>query len=436
MNGVTHTLEAGEIARVTGPARVEVMKGRILLVGSEYVGGSAMVIHGLRSYSIKALEESELRVFLGAGGIFERVSPADEVIDDWVEVADCVWRDVARGDLVKVMVIGPPESGKTTLTAFITNYLRSKGVRCCLIEGDVGQEDLAVPTAVAMTVVDRPFIWQRELSFQEFRFVGCASPRGCESRVIAALADLISAASSKGCGAVLVNTDGWVDGRDALTYKLELIRWVKPTHLVVLDERMEGLMDTAFRGLLKVVGAKAPGKVRARSREERRQLRAEAYRKYFANASVRSVRTDGVGLIKIPLFNCGRIPVDVLLSIYPELTVLAPYILRACADDRDLTLLVRGSPNLSLVEGIRNDVYAKYAVKLTLVDRKELTGHLVGIVGEGFRDVGVGVVEDVRFDEGGDATIKLRTPYEGPIIALVGSNIRLDEGFRDARRTE
>ncbi|MEM0014957.1 MAG: hypothetical protein QXD22_05025, partial [Zestosphaera sp.] len=107
-----------------------------------------------------------------------------------------------------------------------------------------------------------------------------------------------------------------------------------------------------------------------------------------------------------------------------------------CADDRDLTLLVRGSPNPSLVEGIRNDVYAKYAVKLTLVDRKELTGHLVGIVGEGFRDVGVGVVEDVRFDEGGDATIKLRTPYEGPIIALVGSNIRLDEGFRDARRTE
>lgn len=436
MEGVNQTLGAGDVARVSGPARLEVVKGRILLVGSEYAEGSTLVIHSLRSYSLKALEEAELRVFLGAGGAFEKVSPADEVIDCWMDVAETVWRDVSRSDLTKVMIVGPPESGKTTLTAFIANYLTRRGVRCCLIEGDVGQEDLAVPATVAMTVVEKPFIWQRELNFREFRFVGCVSPRNCESRVIATLTDLVNAASSDGCHAVLINTDGWVSGRDALTYKLELVRWVKPTHLVVLDQKLKDVMSVAFRGLLKVVEAKAPDRVKARSREERQQLRTESYKRYFANSSVKIVHAGEVGLIRIPVFNCGRVAIDALLNAYPELAVLAPYIIRACVDDKDLTLLLRGSPNTALIEALRNEVCSKYAVRLTLLDKESLTRYLVGIVGEGFREVGVGIIEDVRFDNAGDAIIRLKTPYEGPIIALVGSNIRLDEGFRDVRRIE
>lgn len=68
MSAVTYTLKAGEVARVSGPARIEVVNGKILLVGSVYGEKSNLVIHELRSYSLKALAETELKVFLGSGG--------------------------------------------------------------------------------------------------------------------------------------------------------------------------------------------------------------------------------------------------------------------------------------------------------------------------------------------------------------------------------
>ncbi len=431
----TQILEVGEVARVTGPARIEVDEGRILLVGSEFSRGSALVVHELRSYSLKALERTRLRVFLGAGGVFEKASLSEEVIDDWINVAEIIMKDVEGGERLRVVIMGPPESGKTTLSAFIVNYLRDRGVKSCLVEGDVGQEDLAMPATVAMTIVERPFIWQRELSFQEFRFVGCISPRNCELGVISALMDLTSSALSRGCRAVVVNTDGWVSG-DGVNYKIELIKWVRPTHIVSLNPKLSSLMTLAFRGLVKVLNAKSPVTVRTRSREERQRLRSEAYRRYFINSSVRTVRASEVGLIRVQPFNCEQASMNELLSTHPELISVASSVLRACYNEKELVLLTEGSLNAGLLEALRNEVYAKHSVKLVILRREDLTGCLMGIIGEGFRDVGVGMVEDFKLGEAGDVLIKLRTPYGGPIIALVGSNIRLDEEYREIRRGE
>lgn len=432
---VTHALKTGEVARVSGPARIEVVNGEILLVGNVYGKKSTLVIHELRSYSLKALTEAELKISLGSGGFFSVVDPSTEVIDDWLRAAETIYRDFTSIKKLKVVVVGPPESGKTTLTAFITNYLRSKGLSCCIIEGDVGQEDLAVPATIALAVVDKPFIWQRELSFSDFRFVGCISPRNCSSRIIASLVDLINQALIKGCDAIVVNTDGWVSGREGISYKLELLRWVKPSHLVILDESLSNLMSNSFRGLIKIIKAKPPTQPRVRSREERQRLRAGAYRKYFMNSSVRTLRISEVGLIGVPSFNCVETPVDRLIEAFPELSSITTHLIKACRDEKELTLLIKGSLHVGLLEALKNEIYTKYLTKLTISTLGDLVRCLVGVVGDSMNDVAVGIIEDVRHEEN-DIIIKLRTPYEGLIKGLISSNIKLDEEYREIRRSE
>lgn len=435
MSVATHTLKAGEVARVSGPARIEVVNGEILLVGSVYRGGSSLVVHELRSYSLKALAETVLRVFLGSGGSFSVVESSAEVIDDWLRVAEVISRDFTLVKKLKVVVVGPPESGKTTLTAFIANYLKSRGLNCCIVEGDVGQEDLAMPATIALAVVDKPFIWQRELRFSEFRFVGCISPRGCVSRIIASILDLVNQAFSIGCDVVVVNTDGWVSGRDGVSYKLELLRWVKPTHLIVLDGGLSDLITKAFRGMLKVIKAKPPTQPRIRSREERQRLRSEAYRKYFMNSSVKTLRVSEVGLIGVLPLNCVEIPVSKLAEMFPELSSVVAHTIRACKDEKDLTLLVRSPLHVGLLDALRNEMYLKYSVKLAIFSVGDFARCLVGVVGDDMSEVAVGIVEDVRLEED-DILIKLRTPYEGHIKGLISSNIKLDEEYREIRKGE
>lgn len=435
MSVATHNLKQGEVARVSGPARIEVVSGEVLLVGNVYNKGSILVIHELRSYSLKALAETELRVSLGSGGSFSVVDPSTEVVDDWLRVAEVVSRDLTSIRKLKIVVVGPPESGKTTLTAFIANYLRSKGLNCCIIEGDVGQEDLAMPATIALAIVSKPFIWQRELSFSEFRFVGCISPRNCSSKIIASIVDLANHALLRGCDAVVINTDGWVSGRDGISYKLELLRWVKPTHLVILDEGLSNLMSNAFREIFKIIKARPPAQPRIRSREERQRLRAEAYRKYFMNSSVRTLRVSEVGLIGVYPLNCSEISVSKLVEEFPEFSSITAHIVRACKDEKELALLVSGSLHIGLLEALRNEVLSRHSIRLIVSNVEDLIRCLVGVVGDGMNDVGVGIVEDVRLEER-DILIKLRTPYEGPIKGLISSNIKLDEGYREIRRGE
>ncbi|MEM4823700.1 MAG: Clp1/GlmU family protein [Zestosphaera sp.] len=435
MSVATHVLKAGEVARVSGPARIEVVDGEILLVGNIYGRGSNLVVHELRSYSLKALVETTLRVSLGSGGFFGVVDPSTEVIDDWLRVAEVISEDFNLVRKLKVVVVGPPESGKTTLTAFIANYLRGRGLNCCIIEGDVGQEDLATPATIALAVVDKPFIWQRELSFSEFRFVGCISPRNCSSRIIASTVDLVNQALFRGCDAVIVNTDGWVSGRDGVSYKLELIRWVKPTHLVVLDSNLSDLMVKVFREMIKIIRAKPPIQPRIRSREERQRLRSEAYKKYFMNSSVKTLRASKVGLIGMSPLNCVEIPASKLAEMFPELSSIATHIIRACRDEKELALLIKSPPHVGLLETLRNEIYLKYSIKLFVFSVEDLVRCLVGVVGDNMNEVAAGIIEDVRFEED-DILIKLRTPHEGLIKGLISSNIRLDEEYREVRRGE
>ncbi len=435
MSMITSTLKAGEVARVSGPARIEVIDGRILLVGSVYGRGSSLVIHELRSYSLKALTETKLGIFLGSGGSFDVVDSSTEVIDDWLRVAEAVNEDFTTSKKLKIVVVGPPESGKTTLTAFIANYLRDRGINCCIVEGDVGQEDLAMPATVALAVVDKPFIWQRELSFSEFRFVGCISPRNCSTRIIASLVDLINRALFRGCDAVVVNTDGWVSGRDGISYKLELLRWIKPTHLIVLDDGLSDLMYSVFHDMLKIIKAKPPTQPRIRSREERQRLRTEAYKKYFMNSSVRTLQASKVGLVGVLPLNCVEVSVSKLVEMFPELYSIMPHVVRACKDEKELTLLVKSPLHVGLLDALRNEMYLKYSTKLFIFNVGDLVRCLVGVVGEGMSEVAVGIIEDVRFEEN-DTLIKLRTPYEGLIKGLISSNIKLDEEYREVRRGE
>ncbi len=422
-------LKTGEILRIVGPARVEVLDGSLLAVGAIYRRGESFVVHSLRSYGIKALEDTKIKATLGEGASVEEPSEDEEVIDDWINVAKIIREDPRK--IKKVIIIGPVESGKTTLTAFIANYMMERGSKVCVIEGDVGQEDLAVPGTLSLALPLRKFLWLRELKCERIRFVGCISPSHvqCQLHVLTALRELIEEAENLECDTIVVNTDGWVSSKQALDFKVSIIRWLRPTHVVTLSNDIYDIMRAVLghNFFTVVLKARAPMKVKERSREERRRLRIEAYRKYFsAGSKTVSLRLGEVGLIGSCVLGGQRISIDEAITLCPSLQPVRDKVL--------FTSLYGQYLNVVLSDGLHSITCgesADHSYIINAVRKDDLSGYLVGVLDEEGKDVALGIIEDVDFNNN---VIKVRTPYSGKISALVVGRIKLSPNYEDTGR--
>ncbi len=402
-----------KIVRISGPAKVKVKSGKVLVVGSTYTEGEEFVIHRLRSYGIKALEDSVLEVTLGSGASVEEPSEGEEVIDEWLSICNELLKDLNTFQKLLVFVLGPIESGKTTLSAFITNYMIQHNVKTALIDGDVGQADIAIPATVSLTIPESKFLWQRELSPRSIRFVGCISPQYCQSNVLTALLDLINEAINSDCKVVVVNTDGWLSGVQALEYKLTLIRWSRPTHVLVLDEAVSTYLRHALPQKIKVVYVPKPAKVKERKREDRRKLRADAYRSYFSKAKDREVSLANVRVINSIVLSGVEIPKEELLKYVKIDEQSLGNILYVSRYANILNIVV--SRDIRLIPQAQD-------IEINIVRANDLKGILVGIMDPKLSDVAVGIIKDINFEK---KTIRILTPWNGDIEAVVLGKVRI-----------
>ncbi len=420
-------LKDGEVLRVVGPARIEVLEGRILLVGTFLENGDSAVIHRFRSYALKALSDSLLRVILGTDASVERPNEGEEVIDVWLNAV----KAIASDEVVpkKIVILGPVESGKTTFAAFLANWLLHEGVGVCLIEADIGQEDVAVPAVVALARPTKHFIWQRELSFETIRFVGCISPAHCQHQLLGAFLDTLRLAKREGCDAIIVNTDGWVGSKQALDFKISLIRWSRPTHVVVLEDSLYKVIRNSLGKLIKVIYAPPPRKVRERSRDERRRLRSNAYRRYFSSAKVRSVNLDEVSVIGSSVLSGVELGIDDLKHLCSSLPEdLLKCVAKTTLYGQCLNIIVKEDCG-SRPPSTREEGGSKLIVNI--VRPADLKGYLVALLNDDFNDAGLGIIEGFDPSEG---VLRILTPYTGRIVGLIFSRVRLSEDYEDSCR--
>ena len=65
-------------------------------------------------------------------------------------------RSVLKQEKKRIAIIGPSNSGKSTLSLYMANVFISHGLRPLLIDADVGQGDLAPPTCLGAAVMNFP----------------------------------------------------------------------------------------------------------------------------------------------------------------------------------------------------------------------------------------------------------------------------------------
>ncbi|MGC8973282.1 MAG: Clp1/GlmU family protein, partial [Thermoproteus sp.] len=146
----TYSMEPGDIFRVEGPAKIDVLEGAIYAVGALYTSGSHFTVLRARRLAFKAVDKAKISVVLGPNAVLERARPEEEVLDEWESAASSV-------DLNGVtVVIGAIDVGKSTMTAVLANKALSRGLRVAVIDADVGQNDIGPPTTISASRIIKP----------------------------------------------------------------------------------------------------------------------------------------------------------------------------------------------------------------------------------------------------------------------------------------
>ncbi len=205
------------------------------------------------------------------------------ITDEWQKAAELIVR-AERRPLV-IMVVGAVDTGKTTFCAYLARTLFEAGFKVAVVDADLGQSDIGLPTTIGMGFITKPIERLRDVNCQASYFVGSISPVGFLLPTVTGTKLMTERALALGAEAVVVDTDGLVHGGAGIALKQYTFELLRPTHVVLLQRANElSIFKRQWDGVVwtKVLPVPVPEAVSEKTREQRRQFREQRFREWIS----------------------------------------------------------------------------------------------------------------------------------------------------------
>jgi len=283
---VNQTVERGKTLLVDGPASVSVVSGKAEVLGFPVKGTRRIVIREGKRLPFFVAETASFDISLGENASSEEVD-GNTIPPSWVESLEVLMGFQKKPAIA--MVMGKADSGKTSFCTYLINNLVSAKQKVAIIDGDLGQSDIGPPCTVAYAFIAKPLTELYELKAENAFFVGVTSPSEAVSKTIEGLALMKAEILERTVDFVVVNTDGWVEGEEAVEYKSQLAEKLEPDIVLCIQQKneLEPLLATLTKFRKIVIDSSSVAK--QRSREKRKNLREMSYAKYLTDAKMKSL---------------------------------------------------------------------------------------------------------------------------------------------------
>jgi polynucleotide 5'-hydroxyl-kinase GRC3/NOL9 len=228
----------------------------------------------------------------------------------WEEVSYTIFNGMATYPK-SILITGPTDSGKTSLSTYIINQAIRVGLRPAVIDADIGQGDLAPPSVIGCGIVKKQILDLRELTTQYFAFVGDINPKGYDRLIARSVRRLLNKINTgkedrPEVNLVVINTDGYITG-SGLLGKLAIANKVHPDIIICLGEHTS---DLCMLIKARKQSGNAPCLLYAKSpfltnpiiklKKERVQQRLNRFQKYISDfGKPGKIRSINLGKIKV-----------------------------------------------------------------------------------------------------------------------------------------
>ncbi len=280
---MSHALK---VRMVKGPAKVFV-KGACYVLGRN-VSGQTVKVRAGKALPFEPTGMCRLQARLGQGGRLWWADPRQAGTSMWRSLVDQVFALIAvNKKTFTVMLVGDTDTGKSTFAIYLANMAIRRGLVPSVIDGDIGQGDLAPPTAIGAAVLSKQVVDLRDVDVNNnnntnlFEFIGSISPAGFEYLIAKKLRSMLDRISPL-ADICIVNTDGYVRD-EGVQYKRMIAEEIQPDLVICLEDD-DGLFDGREHmvGSWQILRARSSSQT-YKSRIERLNRRLDQFLRYVGN---------------------------------------------------------------------------------------------------------------------------------------------------------
>jgi polynucleotide 5'-hydroxyl-kinase GRC3/NOL9 len=417
-------VEADKTLLVDGPTSVTLLAGDVETLGAKLRIGSKMIIRKSKRVPFYALTKAEFDVLAGEKGSANPVE-GNSVPESWQTVVKKVLATESKP--VVVMIVGAIDVGKTSFCMYLANIAIRKKLHVAFVDADLGQSDLGPPSTIGSCKITRPIRDPFETEAEDICFVGVTNPSSALNEVISGITKMTAKALKLGVDLVIVNTDGWVEGEDAVRYKLALAKRIKPSMLVGIQEQSELTFLLGALPEIQSVAIESSSATRKRDREERKLLRELGYKKYLKDAVIQSFPLNWVEISGVP-FGSGTPPSRSRMDKIVEQIGTYPLY----CEESPNTIFIALSKEQWADEEIAKTLEGTLNRKVKIVWEGDEKGLLVAVNDKDDHFLGIGVVDKMDYER---RVLKVYTNVKKGIASINFGQIKLDKSGRELEQS-
>jgi polynucleotide 5'-hydroxyl-kinase GRC3/NOL9 len=416
------TVERGKTLLVDGPASVTVTSGNVEVFGSRANVANKIVIREGKRMPFTVNETASFDISLAEKANAEEVE-GNTVPPSWITAYDEL--SSMQPKPYNVMVLGTVDSGKSSLCTYLINRFLIQKKKIGVLDGDLGQSDIGPPCTVSYSYVMRPITDLFSLQAKNAVFIGNTSPNGAVDKVIDSLTQLKGELLTGDPDLVVVNSDGWVEGEEAVKYKRELVEKINPDVVlcIQLKDEMAPLADNLEK--FRKIVVKPPSVARQRTGENRKNMRELGYTKYLRNAKVQSFPLGWLKIENDDRFGLGKAYQNVRTGrrIF-ELLGMKPL---HFAEQSDRISIIIGRRRWIDTENVKK-VEEATGKKVVVVRKGEEEGLLTALCNSRGQFLGIGIVQEIEYLR---KTLKVLTPVSQEVTVAVIGKVKLDKNMKE-----
>jgi len=419
------TVEAGKTLLVDGPASVILDTGVADILGAPVQAASRIVIREGKRFPFEIREKAEFDLMLGEKAAVDE-APGSTIPKTWEDAADTILE--LKSLPVIVMIVGGIDSGKTSFSA----YLANKGLKVkrsvAMIDADLGQSDIGPPSTIGSCRITKPIRDPFEINAENVCFIGVTSPNTAVHRVVEGIMKVKEKVMKRGASLLIVNTDGWIDGEDAIRYKVTLAKQIKPDVVVAIQEKNE---LTFLLGALietKNLAIESSSAVRKRDREERKLLRELGYKKYLKGAAVESFPLSWIRISGVTFGTGAKPSREHMNKIAEHLGTIPIY----CEETPNSVFMVLSKEQWA-DEEIAENLEGMMKKKVKIVWQGDEEGLLVALHNKDESFLGVGIIQEIDYER---RVLKVFTRVKSGVASIHVGQMKLDRTGKELGQTD
>jgi len=403
----------GKTLLIDGPACVHLVSGSAEVLGAEIQSERRIIIRQGKRLPFEANPEFEAEVFMSEQAscmeINESATPRS-----WRRTVTSI---ISEKKKTTVLILGGVDSGKSSFSIYLINSALKADLRAALIDCDLGQTDLGPPGTIGLCFIQNPVTDLFKIFPDDSIFIGVTSPNGVINDVLNAAAKLKEEALARDVDLLVINTDGWIDGDDAISYKARLVDTVNPECIVAIQssEELDPLLSKINER--RIITIDQPNHIKRRDRDTRRLLREFSYKKHLRGSRIRVfpfswVRIEGYlnlnnregnqlrermhEILKTEILGCGETHKSVIVFLRKDADLDEKTVKRAEAETGKRIILLREGDERGLLTSLES-----------------ISGKMLGI----------GTIHRIDYE---NMAIKICTPVNEAVSKIKVGRIKLD----------